>query len=39
MIDGSTCQDCGGRVSTEDGTTYECDDCGATFDSADLFLP
>lgn len=39
MIDGSTCPDCGGHVSTTDGTTYVCDDCGREFDAADLFLP
>jgi uncharacterized Zn ribbon protein len=39
MIDGSTCPRCSGHVSTTDGTTYVCDDCGAEFDSADLFLP
>lgn len=39
MIDGSTCPHCSGHVSTEDGTEYTCDDCGAVFDSADLFLP
>ena len=39
MIDGSTCPACSGHVSTANGTEYECDDCGETFDSADLFLP
>ena len=39
MIDGSTCPHCSGHVSTDDGTEYSCDDCGAAFDSADLFLP
>jgi len=39
MIDGSTCPDCGGHVSTADGTAYVCDDCGRTYDSTDLFLP
>ena len=39
MIDGSTCPRCGGHVSTVDGTTYVCDDCGAKYDAADLFLP
>ncbi len=39
MIDGSTCPKCGGHVSTTNGTDYECDDCGAAYDSADLFLP
>jgi len=39
MIDGSTCPHCSGHVSTENGTEYTCDDCGAAFDSADLFLP
>ncbi len=39
MIDGSTCPRCNGRVSTENGTEYTCDDCGAAFDSSDLFLP
>jgi tRNA(Ile2) C34 agmatinyltransferase TiaS len=39
MIDGSTCPDCDGHVSTADGTEYVCDDCGRTYDGADLFLP
>jgi len=39
MIDGSTCPQCSGHVSTTDGTEYTCDDCGEAFDSADLFLP
>ncbi|MBV0924194.1 transposase [Halomicroarcula limicola] len=39
MINGSTCPKCGGRVSTVNGAEYVCDDCGAEFDSADLFLP
>ena len=39
MIDGSECPGCGGHVSTEDGTTYTCDDCGTGYDAADLFLP
>jgi len=39
MIDGSTCPRCSGHVSTANGTEYTCDDCGAAYDSADLFLP
>jgi uncharacterized Zn ribbon protein len=39
MIDGSTCPECSGHVSTADGTTYTCDDCDREFDAADLFLP
>lgn len=39
MIDGSNCPDCSGHVSTDDGTTYVCDDCDREFDAADLFLP
>lgn len=39
MIDGSKCPECAGHVSTDDGTVYVCDDCGAEFDAADLFLP
>lgn len=39
MIDGANCPDCGGHVSTDDGTRYRCDDCGREFDVADLFLP
>jgi len=39
MIDGSSCLNCNGHVSTTDGTEYVCDDCGEVFDSADLFLP
>jgi len=39
MIDGSTCPNCGGHVSTANGTEYVCDDCETAFDSADLFLP
>ncbi len=39
MIDGSTCPKCSGTVTTEDGTTYVCGDCGEEYDAADLFLP
>lgn len=39
MIDGSECPACGGRVATDNGTDYTCDDCGQAFDVADLFLP
>ncbi len=39
MIDGSECPNCGGHLSTDDGTDYACDDCGADFDVSDLFLP
>jgi len=39
MIDGSNCPKCSGRVTTADGTTYACEDCGEEYDSADLFLP
>jgi tRNA(Ile2) C34 agmatinyltransferase TiaS len=39
MIDGPTCPECGGHVSTEDGLGYICDDCGREYDNADLFLP
>ena len=39
MIDGSNCPNCSGRVTTADGTTYVCEDCGEEYDSADLFLP
>ena len=39
MIDGSECPDCGGYVGTDNGTDYECTDCGTTFDVSDLFLP
>lgn len=39
MPDSSECPECGGRVSTTNGTEYVCDECGREFDSADLFLP
>lgn len=39
VINGSECPKCGGHVTTDDGTVYRCEDCGAEFDTADLFLP
>lgn len=39
MIDGSECPECGGHVTTTNGTTYCCDDCETEFDVADIFLP
>jgi len=39
MIEGSACPNCGGRVSTTDGTNYRCEDCDREYDTADLFLP
>ena len=39
MIDGPTCPECGGHVSTEDGLGYVCDDCSREYDNANLFLP
>ena len=39
MINGSGCPNCGASVRTDDGTEYECPECGETFDVADLFLP
>jgi DNA-directed RNA polymerase subunit RPC12/RpoP len=38
MISGSTCPECGGRVTTEDGLDYGCEDCRAEFDVVDLFV-
>jgi tRNA(Ile2) C34 agmatinyltransferase TiaS len=39
MIDGSECPACGGRVTSPNGTDYECQGCGESYDVADLFLP
>lgn len=35
---GSSCPECGGQLETDDGMTYVCRDCGASFDSADVFF-
>lgn len=35
----SSCPECDGRVRNAGGTDYVCRDCGAEFDTADLFLP
>jgi tRNA(Ile2) C34 agmatinyltransferase TiaS len=39
MPTGDSCPECGGRVRTDNGTDYECRDCGRVYDSMDLFLP
>lgn len=36
---GKRCPECDGLVRSAGGTAYECRECGATFDGADLFLP
>lgn len=36
---GTRCPECDGFARSADGTTYECRECGTTFDGADLFLP
>ena len=35
---GSWCPECGGGVQSAGNLDYRCVKCGATFDSADLFL-
>lgn len=37
FIDGNRCPECDATMRTDDGMDYECPDCGATFDGADLF--
>lgn len=38
-VNGTECPGCGSVVETENGTDYECPDCGKQFDHADLFYP
>lgn len=39
FVDGASCPDCSGTVTTDNGTDYECSACGRSFDVADLFYP